>query len=108
MLEGDQSESEFETDMKVRAFYKSCKNRNLRINMDIRPLQQDLKRIGGLPIVEGRNWSSGRLYAWHDHVLRMVKAGFYKESMGLIQYGVSENAFCISLLLTLASGTDAA
>ena len=72
MLEDTATSTDFESDYKLRLYYKSCTNKELREELGVKPLQNMLKRLGGWPVLEVGRWPNQGPFIWHEHILKML------------------------------------
>ena len=65
------SPNDFESDQKLRLYYQTCHNEELREKVGMEPIKKLLKRLGGWPVLEGRNWANKYSFRWYHYVLEM-------------------------------------
>ena len=65
LMEGADVHPRFETDAKVKAYYKSCMDEKSRSKAkEIEWLKRSLNQLGGWPIVEGDSWKANESFRW--------------------------------------------
>ncbi|XP_011866367.1 PREDICTED: membrane metallo-endopeptidase-like 1 isoform X1 [Vollenhovia emeryi] len=70
----------------VKNLYKACMNKTLIEERGLTPLLDDLRKLGGWPVLDGARWNEGD-FTWKDSVYRFRRQGYSVDYF--IDFGVS-------------------
>ncbi|KAF4525127.1 hypothetical protein B566_EDAN005069 [Ephemera danica] len=59
----------------VKYLYKACMNKSIIEERGLQPAKEILKKLGGWPVLEGREWDVGA-FSWLQSVYKFREAGF--------------------------------
>ncbi|XP_011257048.1 neprilysin-2 isoform X1 [Camponotus floridanus] len=70
----------------AKDFYKACMNKTAIEERGLRPLLDNLRKLGGWPVLDAERWNEGD-FTWKDAVYRFRKLGYSVDYF--IDFGVS-------------------
>lgn len=74
MLEEDEKPNDLLSTRVVKTFFKSCVNDKKLQQLGLKPLTSLVKKYGGWPVAEGKNWNE-TAYNWIDTNARLTFIG---------------------------------